>query len=1157
MSQNSFPKIEEEILRFWQERQIFKKSLEKKSNQGQPANAAVKFVFYDGPPFATGLPHYGHIVASALKDVIPRYKTMQGFQVNRRWGWDCHGLPLENLIEKELGLKTKKDIEELGIDKFNQACCDSVMRYAREWKKFIPRMGRWVDMDNDYKTMSSKYIETIWWIFKELHKQNLIYQGYKSMHLCPRCETTLSNFEVTLGYREVKDISVYVKFEIKGGMSNDKCPPAMLCLPALRESELAGRAKRAGQMSNQIQNPNVKCYLLAWTTTPWTLPGNMALAVSADIGYWILDIVDMEGLYILAKDRVKEVLENKEYKVVGELKGSDLVGIEYKPLFDFIGAEFVSAKRENYKNAFKVYAADFVSTKEGTGIVHIAPAFGEDDYQLSQKYQIPFLQHVRRDGTFKDYVKPWAGLSVKPKENPIETDIKILKYLIRHGQLFAKENVKHSYPYCWRCDTPLLNYASSSWFVKVTELKERLIAANKKVNWVPKHIRDGRFGKWLSGARDWAISRSRYWGAPLPVWRCENKECDAVKVIGTVKELEENKTSGIKPEVLNDLNKDSFPYGADRSCHLVNNIQQDKKFVKPLKNREPAEGLEPSDHRMTTPDPYHIAGVPSVYQDDKTAIDLHRPYIDEVKLKCDKCGGQMRRIKEVFDCWFESGSMPYASEIMFSDYQLAQDTSREDILKHINFPADFIAEGIDQTRGWFYTLMVLGVGLYNQSPFKNVIVNGIILAEDSQKMSKRLKNYPDPNKIIDKYGADAMRFYLMSSPAVRGESLNFSEKGVDEVYKKVVLLCLNVLSFWKMYADAKSEIKNQKSKCPPAMLCKAKRAGNSKCKIEFKIQNLEHILDKWILARLNELIGAVTESLDSYEIDKACRPIIKFVNDLSTWYLRRSRGRFKEENQKSKIKNQNVIQNAKCENTAVEVLGYVLLELSKIVAPICPFLAEHIYQNVKCQMLNVKSNPNVKCQIMESVHLESWPKVMKHETWNMEQKKLLNSMMMVRTICEIGHSLRAEAGIKVRQILRKYQISNIKYQISNDLLDLIKDELNVKEVKFVDKLPAGKGWISKDGVALYTVIDQELKEEGIVRELTRQINFLRKRQGLTIEDQVRLEYATESEELRQIIKTNKQELKKVVLAKEIVRNNGLEGEKLKVEGDEIVVRLGN
>jgi len=1005
MAKNNFSQQEEKIIKFWQEKKIFQKTLDKKPSKGD-------FIFYDGPPFATGLPHYGHIIASAMKDIIPRYQTMCGKKVKRRWGWDCHGLPIENLIEKEFNLSTKKEINSFGIEKFNKACADSVLRYADYWQKFIPRIGRWVNMQEDYKTMNSRYIEVIWWVFKELYKDKLIYQNYKPMHLCPRCETTLSNFEVTQGYKEVKDISVYVKFQIKD-------------FPYKKYQILSQKALRA------------KYYLLAWTTTPWTLPGNMALAVGKKIKYQILKIKD--DYYVIAKNRVKEVLVDHSYKVVQEIVGSDLIGLKYKFMFDF--AVHQIKKDQNAKNAFQVYPADFVSTEDGTGIVHIAPAFGEDDYHLSKKHKIPFLQHVKTNGTFKGYVAPWAGKKVKPKENPLKTDIEILRWLIDKDLLFKKENIKHSYPHCWRCDTPLLNYLASSWFVKVTALKDRLLAANQKINWVPKHLKNGRFGKWLEGARDWAISRSRYWGAPLPVWQCS---CGQQKIIGSKAELGQK----IK--------------------------------------------------------------------------DLHRPYIDKVRFKCSKCGKNMERIPEVFDCWFESGSMPYASEFMFSDYDLDAQTSRSDLLQQINFPADFIAEGIDQTRGWFYTLLVLGVALYDKSPFKNVIVNGVVLAENGQKMSKRLKNYPDPMELVAKYGADSLRFYLMSSPAVRGESLNFSEKGVDEVYKKLILLSLNILRFWKIYYK------------------------NSKLKIKMsKLRTQEgfNILDKWILARLNQLIAKVTKSLDNYQIDKACRPIIDFVNDLSTWYLRCSRNRFKGTESKQVIK----------------VLGYVLQEFAKVIAPVCPFLAEHLYQNVNSasfqdQKLGLATEEKLK--IYQSVHLEKWPEFSDQKI--KDNQELLNSIEKARQICEIGHSLRDQAGIKLRQPLRKCQILNIKYQTLDNLLDLIKDELNVKNIEIVKKLPKGKAWINKDGVALFIEIDQSLKQEGLVRELTRKINYLRKKQGLTINDQVFLEYNTESDQLKQTIKKYQDKLKQAVLAKQIDFNSKLlAGKQFKIDGNQVLFNIKN
>ena len=1090
MPQTSFPKKEEEILAFWQEKKIFEQTLTQTAPKGD-------FVFYDGPPFATGLPHYGHIIAGTIKDVIPRYKTMQGFRVQRRWGWDCHGLPIENLIEKEKGFETKKDIEA-DIAGFNKACRDSVLRYREEWKTSVARTGRLVDMEHDYKTMDNRYIEVIWWIFKELWKEGLIYEGYKSMHLCPRCETTLSNFEVTLGYKEVKDLGVTVKFRITN-------------------YEL--------RITNIPKGADV--YMLAWTTTGWTLPGNMALAVGKDIEYVAMKTQSSKlkvqnynsklkiggEYYIVARERVKEIFTEEECEVIAIVKGSNFIGLEYERLFDFSREQIKNDP--NFKNAFKVYAGDFVSTEEGTGIVHIAPGFGEDDYQLSLKEQLPFLQHVNHDGTFKEYVTFAPGKKVKTKEDPAGADVEVIKYLAAHNALFKKEKYAHSYPHCWRCDTPLINYATSSWFVKVTALKERLQDANAKVNWVPEHIKNGRFGKWLEGARDWAISRSRYWGAPLPVWRCEG--CGDIKVIGSVAELEQNKTPE-NAEVLSSSAKDVSFAGTQKSRQLEATIEYSLDIVNNTE-KKPAEGLEPSQSELSNSSARHATDILSVYQKTTAdAMDLHRPYIDEIVLSCGKCGGAMRRIKEVFDCWFESGAMPYASELIFSDFKLTEGTTREELKKHINFPADFIAEGTDQTRGWFYTLMVLGVALYGESPFKNVIVNGIILAEDGQKMSKRLKNYPDPQVIMDKYGADALRFYLMSSPAVRADSLNFSEKGVDEMYKKVILLTLNVVNFYKLFSQG----------IPP------KEKG--------LLENIDpgHKLDKWIISKTHVLIGDITRYLNQYEIDKACRTTLDFIDILSTWYIRGSRDRFKAG-----------------DPNAVVVLSHTLLNLAKVVAPIVPFLGEYIYKEIQ--------GPK------ESVHLEAWPDakwylVFEDVIDDMEvvirnRDEIISIMDDVRKISEVGHSLRSEIGHKVRQPLQEIQIKKDGFELRQssfyeECIPILQDELNVCDVVFVDKLPEGQeDWVVKDPIALYTVIDDQLKEKGTVRELTRQINNLRKKQGLTIHDRVIVEYKTESLPLTSLIEKYQEQLKEAVLAHEVRKGDSVDGSVVDIDGENITITL--
>jgi isoleucyl-tRNA synthetase len=997
---DNYSKKEEEILKFWQDNKIFPKTLEQKSPKGD-------FVFYDGPPFATGTPHYGHVVASLIKDVVPKFWTMRGYHVERKWGWDCHGLPVENLIEKELGLKSRQDILEYGIDKFNDACEVSVLRYADVWKKFIPRMGRFVDMDRDYRTMDLNYMESIWWVFKTLWDKGLIYEGKKSMHICPRCETTLSNFEVTQGYADLKDISATVKFKLKAGQ----------------------------KINNSIVEDNT--YILAWTTTPWTLPGNVALAVGEDIYYVKVKKFNTktnEAEYLIfAKDRAKNLIDSiftvekseannqniKEdgfdYEVVDQFKGKKFLGLKYEPIFDYYAnSEVLKNKGEgDWGQAFKIYPAAFVSTEEGTGVVHIAPAFGEDDMILSKEKNLPFIQHVGHNGKFKPEVKDFAGLSVKPKGESSKTDREIIKWLEARGKLFKSEELTHSYPLCWRCDTPLLNYATSSWFVKVEDIKKQMIKNNEKITWVPEHIKHSRFGKWLEGAKDWAISRSRFWGDPLPVWRCE---CGEIKVIGSIKEL------------------------AEASGQKIDN--------------------------------------------------LHKHIVDKITFKCAKCGKDMHRITEVLDCWFESGSMPYA--------QLHYPFENKEKFEN-NFPAQFIAEGIDQTRGWFYTLMVLSTALFNKPAFKNCIVNGTVLAADGAKMSKRLKNYPEPDLMIEKYGADSMRYYLMTAPVVKGEDFRFQEKEVDEVYKKFILITLNILSFYKMYEDKET-----------------KASADSK-----------NILDKWIIAKLHSLIEEVEAGMEAYDLVRASRPIQDFITNFSTWYLRRSRERFKSDDEDEK-------------NQAKQTMRYILLELAKVLAPFTPFIAEIVYRDAGGEK--------------ESVHLETWPKVEK----KLIDKMLLAEMEIARKIVEIGLAARAEAGIKVRQALGKFKIEDLRFKIDG-LAELIKDELNIKEVEFVkkNKIKEEAGWhIKKEGdniVALDIVITPELKQEGLIRELVRQINSERKEEGLTINDLVKIIYETDDQELNEAIEKFKDSLAKNVLASAIEK--GVGERELKVEDKIIKVKL--
>jgi isoleucyl-tRNA synthetase len=891
----NFSEEEKKILKFWQDNRIFEKSLEQTKNK-------KPFVFYDGPPFATGTPHYGHLLQSAIKDAIPRYKTMQGFYVARQWGWDCHGLPIENIVEKEIDTKSKKEIAAMGVKKFNDMCREKIFTFIHEWEQMIPRFGRWADMKNPYRTMDFEYMQKEWWAFKELYKKGLIYEDYRSMHICPRCETTLSQGEVAEGYKDIKDLSATLKFKVKNPKKYD--------LPE-------------------------NTYLLAWTTTPWTLPGNVALAIGEKIKYLLVEIGQEK--FVLAENRVGEILKDKEYKKIKEFLGKDLVDIEYEPLFD------IYQKDENLKdkkNGWKVYPADFVNTEDGTGIVHIAPAFGADDMFLGKKQNLPFVQHVKMDGTFKDEMGEFAGLDLKPRaknrpEEIREADLTINKYLDGKGLLFNYEKYEHSYPHCWRCDTALLNYATSSWFVAVEKIKSKLLKTAKKINWSPKHIKGGRFGQWLKGARDWSISRQRFWANTIPVWRCE--KCKKEIVFASAEELE--KASGIK----------------------VN--------------------------------------------------DLHKDVVDEVVFSCE-CGVKMKRVPDVLDTWFDSGSVPFATKS--------------------EIPADFIGEAQDQTRAWFYYQHVLIGALFGKEAFKNCIVTGIVLAEDGKKMSKKLKNYPDPAEIIEKYGADAMRFYMLSSPVVQAENFSFSEKGVDEIVKKNISRLYNVLSFYQLYEDG--TLSSDKSK---------------------------NLLDVWIISRLNKLIKGITNGYENYRVDTATRPLVDFIDEFSVWYLRRSRERLKEDSADKK--------------DALATLRYVLNSLALVMAPVMPFFAEEIYQQVKSE------------DGAESVHLCVWPKVNKKKI----DKDLEEKMTEIRNIVNLALAERIAKGIKVKQPLAVLKIKHDHAKIAKDqgLLGLIKDEVNIKEIIFDSN-------IEKE-VELNTNITEELKMEGIKREILRTGMEIRKGLGLS------------------------------------------------------------
>ncbi|NNM83869.1 isoleucine--tRNA ligase [Candidatus Parcubacteria bacterium] len=906
-------KREEATLVFWERERIFEKSLAKKSPKGT-------FVFYDGPPFATGLPHYGHIVASVIKDAVPRYWTMRGYHVPRVWGWDCHGLPIENIVEKELGFKHKKDIKKYGVAKFNERCREQVLIYVDYWKKFIPRIGRWVDMENAYLTMDKSFMESVWWVFKQIYDKGLVYEDYRSMHICPRCETTLSQQEVAEGYKDVKDISVTVRFKVKD--------PEKFELPA-------------------------NTSLLAWTTTPWTLPGNVALAIGKDISYVL--IRENENDYYISSETYAGPVLMASGAFIKKIKGTDLVGLEYEPPFDYYIKDTTLKNREN---GWKVYAADFVTVDTGTGIAHEAPAFGADDWELSKKVNLPFVQHVNMDGTMKSEVKDFVGREVKPRSDDdsvrLGTDIAVLKYLQEHGSLFSKENITHAYPHCWRCDTPLLNYATSSWFVAVTKIKGDMLKNAKAIHWSPAHIKEGRWGKWLEGARDWSISRQRFWASVIPLWRCDS--CKKIRVFGSVAEL------------------------------------------------EAASG--------------------------KKVNDLHKHIVDEIAVPCD-CGAQMHRVPDVLDTWFDSGSMPYGEEhYPFEHKERFEKT----------FPAQFIAEGIDQTRAWFYYLHVFGSALFGKNVFRNVIVNGTVVAEDGKKMSKRLQNYPDPIQVVEKYGADALRLYLLSSPVVQAENLSFSESGVDEVAKKNIGRLSNVLAFYKLYEEG------------------TERARTS-----------TNILDRWILARLFELVIETTNGYETYALDRAMRPLSLFIDDYSAWYVRRSRDRFKE--------------NGADKKEALATLRYVLYTLSTVIAPAMPFIAEEVFQGIR--------NANDP----ESVHLTDWPKAQEKSFFGgRKEKKLIAEMARVRALASEALQARQKAGIKVRQPLATL---TIPVTLTDELIQILAEEVNVKKV------------IVGETLALDIVLTPELIKEGDERELARAVAEARKVEGFSPHDTVRTETRAE------------------------------------------------
>ncbi|TSC79954.1 MAG: isoleucyl-tRNA synthetase [Candidatus Peregrinibacteria bacterium Gr01-1014_25] len=1467
----SFPALEQGILQYWREEDMFRRSIHHRGGAGDDAlnnpggrqGPVNTFSFYDGPPFATGLPHYGHLLAGTIKDVIPRYQTMRGNRVERRFGWDCHGLPIENLVEKEHDIASKREIEEKGVAWFNGLCRGSVQRYVKEWRATVERMGRWVDMDWDYRTMDPDYMESIWWVFAALRRKGLIEEGYKPMHVCPRCVTPLSNFEVTQGYKEVTDMSVIAKFEIR----NPK--------------------------ESRIPNPE-KTYLLAWTTTPWTLPGNLFLAVNPKVKYvkfkYHNDFFIVAESIWMDRKNPKSMLHPLMYAEIIEpgaeipempdvvdksFPGKDLVGKKYEPLFPYFAAD--------YPDAFRVVAGDFVTTQDGTGVVHIAPGFGEDDYGVWQREaesgkrpagrrqkasavqpdsrspipdsRIPLLQHVTMEGRFVDAVTDFAGMEVKPKDDPSKTDKKIAEHLEERGLLFAKAPYRHTYPHCWRCDSPLLNYATSSWFVAVEKIKEDMLAANAETQWVPAHIRDGRFGKWLENARDWAISRNRYWGTPLPLWRCG----DAIEVVAGRDELmakclmrftkltavRHGESEGnVKPvyqgippgtdltkrgreqaqatgerlsrdprpvrivycsplartrqtaqaiadatgaEVIVDERLREVGFGEyegktvdfsdlalvrARRAHKLETGQPESiyhfpgmetwddvqkrvsDFLRDVLPRHRSEHIVVVTHAdplqnfrwfFTGEDPFKLSHQPyptfatpyAFFYDHATesALDLHKETVDgiawqgppspfsvtatfvrhgetdwnktkriqggnvdeplndegrrQIRAAADALAGQqfdgiicsdlrrakesaeilshalgvpivdawaslrerntgtwsgrsfddiitslswvpvngnvslhpamppegeslhayltriqdalddlraryagkrvlvishsgvlqaaraltenlpfakapyrfgngealtlelhpmMRRTPEVLDCWFESGAMPYAQ----SNYPYAVDSGQRaagnadrsldaftwegdveaERAKRYplprGFPADFIAENLDQTRGWFYTLIVLSAALFGKPAFRNCICGGIVLAEDGRKMSKRLKNYPDPNELMEKHGADALRFALMSSPVVRAETLRFSERAVAEAMQNILLPLWNAYSFFVTYAN---------------------EAGWEPLPSR---SHSAHPLDRYIRNEVQDLVNRMTEQLDAYDLSATCAEMHDTIDALTNWYIRLSRRRFAGKG--ALDEHADVEPTVDDRNAALDTLYDVLLTMSQLLAPLCPFVTESIYLNLVGEEHG-------------SIHLTDWPQTRK---LGKDEAALLEKHRMLRRVVSLGLGLRAEKKIKQRQPLAQATIA-LPPALASRLdptpadVDVLLQELNVKTVAFADEpgslgeqilqinaravgprlggkvqdlIAAGKRGefsVQPDGsflvleeaigadeatvvyrgregedvaaahgivVSLDTRLTPQLKREGLLRDLIRSIQMLRKDAGLTIADRI-------------------------------------------------------
>ncbi len=961
-SRANFPQIEEKILEFWKERDIFTGSVE--ARKGNP-----RFSFYEGPPFANGSPGIHHVLARVYKDIIVRYKVMHGYYIPRIAGWDTHGLPIELEVEKELGFSGKGQIEQYGVEEFNKRCRESVFKYVEDWNSLTERIAYWVDLDNAYKTMDNTYIESVWWAFKQIWDKDLVYQGYKVTPHCPRCGTTLSSHEVALGYQEdTEDPSVYIKFRID-------------------ESSLDPSSK----IAEVLKSADKPAYLLAWTTTPWTLPGNTALAVSPDDEY---SVAELKNEYLIMASALLGVTITEEYQITGKLEGSELAGIGYQSLFNpheydterhqFVAGSRLALQEPDKALTYHVIAADFVSMEDGTGIVHVAPAYGEVDYDAGVENGLDFVHTVDLSGIVTGNY-PFAGKFVK------DADPVVLEELKKKGLLYRSETIKHTYPFCWRCDAPLLYYAKQTWYIKTTAVKDRMISGNEEINWYPAHIKKGRFGDWLRNNIDWAFSRERYWGTPVPIWRCEN--CGATESIGSVAEL---------------------------------------------KGKPDFSGL-------------------------KEPLDLHRPYLDDVHFSCEKCKGEMQRIPEVMDCWFDSGSMPFA--------QLHYPEENKELFDNEMSQADFICEAVDQTRGWFYSLHAISTLLFGRPVFKNCICLELILDSDGKKMSKSRGNVVQPMDVIDQYGADALRWFFFTSTHP-GIVRRFDTKQVAEISRRFLSTLWNVYSFFVLYAN----IDNYEP------------GGKDELTVDSE-------LDRWIISELNQLILDVDSGLADYNPTDAGRKIEVFVDSLSNWYVRRSRRRFwKSENDTDKL-------------SAYNTLYECLVTLTKLLAPFTPFLAEELYKNLVGSVGG--DNP-------ESVHLTDFPVADESKI----DSQLSEANKLAMKVSSLGRAARSKAGIKVRQPLSVNYIGvgtdREKRALENDsIMRMVLDELNVKSVEVksfaeVEELEGRENYVvvaeGNINSAIFTELTPELEAEGMAREIVHRLQTMRRSAGFDIADHIETYY---------------------------------------------------